>query len=128
MTKAKAGEEVFSKLAKSILHPEGGQQQRSAESAGYRHLLGKDVLRTEFVPILNRLISPPMRPVRVMPLSCPVPQRSNSMLVGFKVNKQIIKAEEKVVLNRLVEIMVTTGLRYEQDKSEDGQLLYRLEP
>ena len=53
-----------------------------------------------------RLISPPMRPV----------------------NRQIIKAEEKEVLDRVVQIMVSTGLRYEQDKAEDGGLFYRLEP
>jgi len=45
-----------------------------------------------------------------------------------QVNRQIIKAEEKVVLNRLVEIMLSTGLSYQQDKNEDGQLMYRLEP
>ncbi|KAF8309804.1 P-loop containing nucleoside triphosphate hydrolase protein [Clavulina sp. PMI_390] len=99
---------IFAALTKAILYPDGNTQHQTmlSESAGYRYMLGKEVLRTEFVPILNRVISPPMRPV----------------------NKQIIKAEERGVLNRLVEIMVSTGLQYEQDKTEDGQLLYRLTP
>ena len=67
VTKAKAGEETLTTLTKSILYPVGGrQQQKLSYSAGYRCLLGNDALRTEFVPLLNRLISPPLRPVGVL--------------------------------------------------------------
>jgi hypothetical protein len=54
-------------LKKSILYPVGGRQQQVlSRSAGYRCLLGKDVLCAEFVPLLNRIISPPLRPVGVL--------------------------------------------------------------
>jgi chromosome transmission fidelity protein 18 len=45
-----------------------------------------------------------------------------------QVNSQIIKPEEKAVLNRLVDLMVALELRFVQDKAEDGSLIYRLDP
>lgn len=78
------------------------------------------------MPLLNRIISPPLRPVRVKYITVyPILRLCRS---DNQVNKQIIKANEKLVLNRLVEIMISTGLSYQQDKTEDGQLMYRLEP
>ena len=46
----------------------------------------------------------------------------------YQVNSQIIKPEEKAVLNRLVDLMVALDLRFIQDKAEDGSLIYRLDP
>ncbi|KAJ1309444.1 hypothetical protein OPQ81_006220 [Rhizoctonia solani] len=43
-------------------------------------------------------------------------------------NSQIVRTEERLVLKRLVEIMTAMELRYIQDKNEDGQAIYRLEP
>ena len=63
-SKTKSSEDIFVALTKSILFPEGGRQDKRTAHVGYRHLLGKDVLRTEFVPLLNRIISPNIRPVR----------------------------------------------------------------
>ena len=89
------------------MRPEGVRaQQMAMDALSYRHLLHRTILITEFAPILNRIISPPVRPV----------------------NKQIIKTEERTVLNRLVAIMISCGLRYELDRGEDGQAFYRLEP
>jgi len=72
----------------------------------FRHLLGTPVLQLEFAPLLNRIISPPLRPV----------------------NRQIIRAEERTVLSRLVSIMIALDLQFVLERNEDGQLVYRLEP
>ena len=56
--------------------------------------------------MINRIISPPLRPV----------------------NKQIVKPEERATLARLLDIMVALELRFVQEKAEDGQLMYRLDP
>lgn len=43
-------------------------------------------------------------------------------------NRQIIRPNEKTILARLVDIMVALELRFLQDRNEDGQLVYRLDP
>ena len=43
-------------------------------------------------------------------------------------NKQVIKPDERALMSRLVDIMVAMELRFVQEKSEDGQLMYRLDP
>ena len=43
-------------------------------------------------------------------------------------NSQVIRPEEKRLLARLVDIMVALDLRFVQEKSEDGNLVYRLDP
>ncbi|KAF8328797.1 uncharacterized protein EI90DRAFT_3063580 [Cantharellus anzutake] len=101
---AKSGEEVLDSLRKAVLKTAVGD--KCSDILGYRYLLGWDVLRTEFAPLLNRIISPPIRPI----------------------NKHLIKGEELKLINRLVNIMVSLGLRFEQERTEDGQLAYRLEP
>jgi chromosome transmission fidelity protein 18 len=45
-----------------------------------------------------------------------------------QVNSQVIKTEERALLTRLVSIMVSLELRFVQDKTEEGQLVYRLDP
>jgi chromosome transmission fidelity protein 18 len=45
-----------------------------------------------------------------------------------QINSQVVKPGEKAILARLVEIMVLLKLRFFQEKGEDGQLSYRLEP
>jgi chromosome transmission fidelity protein 18 len=52
----------------------------------------------------------------------------HSTLRYDQINSQIIKPEEKAVLNRLVDLMVALDLRFVQDKAEDGSLVYRLDP
>jgi len=76
------------------------------EAGCFRHLLSEQILQLELSPYINRIISPPLRPV----------------------NSQIIKPEERAVLNRLVDLMVALDLRFIQDKAEDGSLIYRLDP
>jgi chromosome transmission fidelity protein 18 len=44
------------------------------------------------------------------------------------VNANIVKASERAVLARLVELLIPLGFRFWQDKTEDGQPQMRLEP
>jgi chromosome transmission fidelity protein 18 len=46
----------------------------------------------------------------------------------FQVNSQVIKPQERALLLRLVDIMVSFELRFVQEKAEDGQNVYRLDP
>lgn len=49
-------------------------------------------------------------------------------LTQTQVNSQVIRPEEKAMLSRLVNIMVSLELRFVQERTEDGQLVYRLDP
>ena len=50
------------------------------------------------------------------------------MKLSTQVNSQVTKPQERVLLGRLADIMVALELRFTQEKTEDGQLVYRLEP
>jgi len=45
-----------------------------------------------------------------------------------QMNSQVIRPAEKAALKKLVDVMVSLELRFVQDKTEDGQLVYRLDP
>ncbi|KAJ3195461.1 hypothetical protein HK101_012028 [Irineochytrium annulatum] len=60
----------------------------------------------ELLPSLFRIISPELK----------------------SVNPQLLKPDEKLVLNRLVDIMCTFGMKYVQDKGPLGSYQFRLEP
>ncbi|KIO32526.1 hypothetical protein M407DRAFT_213664 [Tulasnella calospora MUT 4182] len=98
--KAKACEEIYKSLSGCVVADHG------RHTASFRHLLSKEIVVAEFAPILNRIISPPLRPV----------------------NSQVIRPQEKAMLKKLVDVMVSLELRFVQEKSEDGQLMYRLDP
>ncbi|KAI1316192.1 hypothetical protein EDD11_010364 [Mortierella claussenii] len=70
-----------------------------------RHFRKRD-FATELLSPFLRILSPYLRPV----------------------NKQLIKPNERAVLQRLVDIMIHFQLTFVQEKTEDGQFLYRLEP
>ncbi|KAK0239840.1 P-loop containing nucleoside triphosphate hydrolase protein [Armillaria nabsnona] len=96
----KANEEIYKSLGR-------GLHTASAHLGGdFRHLVHTPIMQLEFAPLLNRIISPPLRPV----------------------NSQIIKPEERALLTRLVRIMTRLELRFVQERAEDGQLTYRLDP
>ncbi|GAA5879108.1 hypothetical protein JCM3774_005574 [Rhodotorula dairenensis] len=61
---------------------------------------------TELLPLLNRVVAPDLKPV----------------------NSQIVKTDEKARLTRLINTLITTKLTFALDKSEDGQLSYKLDP
>ncbi|GJN87911.1 hypothetical protein Rhopal_000866-T1 [Rhodotorula paludigena] len=60
----------------------------------------------ELLPLLNRIVSPDLKPV----------------------NSQVVKNEERARLLRLINTLITTKLAFVLDKSEDGQLSYKLDP
>ncbi|KAG0705124.1 P-loop containing nucleoside triphosphate hydrolase protein [Suillus ampliporus] len=95
----RANEEIYKSLANGI--------RSAGRCAGAnRHLVTGQVLQLEFAPYINRIISPPLRPV----------------------NSQVIKPQERALLSSLVDIMVSFELRFLQEKAEDGQFVYRLDP
>ncbi|KAH9066444.1 P-loop containing nucleoside triphosphate hydrolase protein [Lactarius vividus] len=96
----RTNEEVYKSLARAV------RTGNARLSGHFRGLVSDPVLSLEFAPLLNRIISPPIRPV----------------------NSQVIRPEEKAVLTRLVNIMVSLELRFVQEKTEDGQPMYRLDP
>ncbi|KAJ3047712.1 Chromosome transmission fidelity protein 18 [Rhizophlyctis rosea] len=63
-------------------------------------------LVVELVTYLLKILSPELRPVNI----------------------QLVKPAERVVLDRLVEVMVTFGIRFMQEKGDDGQYAYKLDP
>ena len=82
------------------------------------------MLALEFAPLLNRIISPPIRPVRHLSIL----RVDECNIYITQVNSQVIRPEEKALLSRLVNIMVSLELRFVQERTEDGQLVYRLDP
>ncbi|THH10289.1 hypothetical protein EW145_g1444 [Phellinidium pouzarii] len=99
LMKTRTNEEIYKSLSKCV-------QSAGHRSAGLRHLLSNEIMQLEFAPYINRIISPPMRPV----------------------NSQVTRPQERALLARLVDIMVSLELRFIQEKAEDGQLTYRLDP
>ncbi|KAG2224906.1 hypothetical protein INT45_010855 [Circinella minor] len=71
-----------------------------------RRTLHKDMIATEIAPRLLHIMSPDIRTV----------------------NKQLFKAHEKEMLETLVNVMIEFGLTFLQEKNEDGQFVYKLDP
>ncbi|WWC88031.1 uncharacterized protein L201_002934 [Kwoniella dendrophila CBS 6074] len=71
-----------------------------------RSLFSTTTTLTEFIPLLMRIISPPLKPV----------------------NANIVKPAERAVLDRLVELLIPLGLKFWLEKAENGQPMMRLEP
>ncbi|WVQ93642.1 hypothetical protein IAU59_000718 [Kwoniella sp. CBS 9459] len=71
-----------------------------------RSLFSSNKTLTELIPLLMRIISPPLKPV----------------------NANIVKPAERAVLDRLVELMIPLGLRFWVERGENGQPMMRLEP
>lgn len=95
-----ANEEILKTLSRSLTHA-------GVHSGGdFRHLLCAPVLQLEFVSFINRILSPPLQPV----------------------NSQIIRKEEKAILTRIVDIMASLELRFCQERAENGQQFYHLDP
>jgi len=100
LQRTRVNEDIYKTLTSNIL------AASSRNCGAYRHLVTGQALQLEFAPFINRIISPPLRPV----------------------NRQIIKAGERELLSRLVDIMVAMELRFIQEKTEEGALTYRLDP
>ncbi|KAI0950042.1 hypothetical protein AcV7_008629 [Taiwanofungus camphoratus] len=98
--RTKVNEEIYKSLARCL------RVAAARHGGDFRHLASDQILQLEFASFINRIISPPLRPV----------------------NSQVIRPGERAVLSRLVNIMVALELRFVQEKAEDGQLVYRLDP
>ncbi|TFK42329.1 P-loop containing nucleoside triphosphate hydrolase protein [Crucibulum laeve] len=96
----RTNEEIYKSLSRCL------RTATVRHGGDYRHLVSTPVLQLEFAPFINRIISPSLRPV----------------------NSQVIRPEERALLNRLVDIMASLELRFVQERAEDGQLSYRLDP
>ncbi|PWN44307.1 P-loop containing nucleoside triphosphate hydrolase protein [Ceraceosorus guamensis] len=73
---------------------------------GLRIMFGKEAVVTELGPSLMRMLSPDLRPI----------------------NAQITRPGEKEILAAVVQILISLGLSLQQDRTEEGQLIMRLEP
>ena len=71
-----------------------------------RRYLTRDMIVQELVPLLLHVVSPDLK----------------------LVNQQLIKPAEKAKLTRLVDIMIEFGLSFVQEKNEEGQFVFKLEP
>ncbi|KAJ7632861.1 P-loop containing nucleoside triphosphate hydrolase protein [Roridomyces roridus] len=100
LVRTRANEEIYKSLSRCL------QTASTRRGGDFRHLVSTPILQLEFAPYINRIISPPLRPV----------------------NSQVIKPEERALLARLVDIMSTLELQFFQERGEDGQLAYRLDP
>lgn len=116
---SKANEEIYKTLSHGLRTASG------RHSGAYRHLVSGQILKLEFAPYINRIISPPLRPVSTY---ISFLNHSDHGPYSMQVNSQVVRPEERERLSRLVSIMVALELRFIQEKAEDGQLIYRLDP
>lgn len=93
----RTNEEIYKSISRNL---------RNSSTCDYKRLLTSPTLELEFAPYINRIISPPIKPV----------------------NSQVVRLEEKTVLTRLIDIMISLDLNFVQERTEDGQLTYRLDP
>ncbi|KAF9077157.1 P-loop containing nucleoside triphosphate hydrolase protein [Rhodocollybia butyracea] len=96
----KTNEEIYKSLNRCL------QAASTRHGGDYRHLANWPILQLELAPFINRIISPQLRPI----------------------NGQHVRPDERVLMNRLVDIMSNLELRFIQERLEDGQLTYRLDP
>jgi chromosome transmission fidelity protein 18 len=116
--KTRANEEIYKSLARAV------RVSNARFTGHFRDLVSEPVLNLEFAPLLNRIITPPIRPVRCASTLA----YRRGLIYCIKVNSQVIRPEEKAMLSRLVNIMVSLELRFVQERADDGQLVYRLDP
>ncbi|KAL5635295.1 hypothetical protein ACGC1H_004171 [Rhizoctonia solani] len=100
-TRTRLNEEIRATVCNSLI-----TGARDSDAAAYLSMMAGSKAVLEFLPLINRIINPPLKPL----------------------NSQIVRTQERLVLKRLVEIMAAMELSYAQDKNEDGQPIYRLEP
>ncbi|KAL0097434.1 hypothetical protein J3Q64DRAFT_1060365 [Phycomyces blakesleeanus] len=71
-----------------------------------QRFMNRNSVIMDLIPRLMRIISPEIRPV----------------------NKQVIRPAEKIVLAKVTDMMIEYGLTFVQDKTEEGHLVYKLDP
>ncbi|CAO1634597.1 unnamed protein product [Parajaminaea phylloscopi] len=78
----------------------------SALTPNLRAQFCRDSVIREFGPMLMRMLTPDLKPV----------------------NQQIVKPAERETLTHLVGVMMELSLNFVRDRTEDGNLVFRLEP
>ena len=78
----------------------------SGFSAGVQKAWTRSSVSTELLPFLSLVIAPEMK----------------------SINIQLLKQDEKKELASVVDNLVSFGLKLVQQKADDGQYVYRLEP
>lgn len=79
---------------------------QSALSPSLRAQFGRDSVIRELGPTLMRMLTPDLKPV----------------------NQQIVRAAERETVNHLVDIMLHLSLNFVRERTEDGSLVYKLDP
>lgn len=78
--------------------------------------------------MLMRIVSPNLKPVSH---DCPWISSciALTVLAGYEqVNANLVRADDKILLTHLVELMLGLNLVFYRDKTEDGQPMFRLDP
>ncbi|KAL7337467.1 hypothetical protein BJY59DRAFT_717359, partial [Rhodotorula toruloides] len=91
---------------KRIAHQEVADAFAASVPQNLKTLFSGPNIVAELLPLLNRIVAPDLKPV----------------------NSQVVKNEERARLMRLVNTMISTKLAFVLDKSEDGQLSFKLDP
>ncbi|BGP22340.1 hypothetical protein Rt10032_c07g3187 [Rhodotorula toruloides] len=91
---------------KRIAHQEVADAFAASVPQNLKTLFSGPNIVAELLPFLNRIVAPDLKPV----------------------NSQVVKNEERARLMRLVNTMISTKLAFVLDKSEDGQLSFKLDP
>lgn len=81
----------------------------------------------ELAPMLMRIITPDLKPVCTSLYVLQI-KISTNVCFGQKVNQQLIKSDDRLVLKKLVRAMLDLGISYVQDRNEEGQVIYKLDP
>lgn len=84
-------------------------------------------IASELLPFINRIVSPDLKPVSP-PSLCSLLSYVNADRYNPQVNSQLIKKDERLVLMKLVNHLLTMKMSFVQDRNEEGQLSYKLDP
>jgi chromosome transmission fidelity protein 18 len=91
---------------KRTAHQEIADTLRNSLPLGIKELFTGPNIVSELAPLLMRVLTPDLKPV----------------------NQQLIRSEDRLALKKLVKIMLDLNLTFVQDKNEDGQIVYKLDP
>ncbi|KAH8920215.1 P-loop containing nucleoside triphosphate hydrolase protein [Atractiella rhizophila] len=98
--------EDYEGYLKRMAHEEISNSFRQGLPVEVRSIFTSVNTSLELAPYMMRILSPDLKPI----------------------NSQIIKQEEKQLLNKLVDTMGRMKLAFYQERNDDGQLSYKLEP
>lgn len=91
---------------KRTAHQEIADTMAKSLPLGLKSLFTSASVVTELAPLLLRVISPDLKPV----------------------NQQLVKAEDRQSLRKLVRQMLDMNVSFVMDRNEEGQIVFKLEP